>query len=97
MADGDVSTLAEQFEDRAAVSSRGGGSSRGGRFRRGGRGGGGGGKGREVDLSRALSRLLRHQAANAGVDLDKEGYAPLESVVSLMFPSSSRHFGVLQG
>lgn len=37
---------------------------------------------REKDLSRALSRLLRHQALNAGIPLDKEGYAPLEKVVS---------------
>lgn len=44
--------------------------------------GGGGGQGREVQVSKALSKLLRHQAANAGVQLDDEGYAPLDSVVS---------------
>ena len=82
MASDDVDRLAEELEDRAAVSSSRG--SRGGRFRggRGGRGGGGGGKGREVDLSRALSRLLRHQAESAGVTLDAQGFAPLDKVVS---------------
>ncbi|KAK0623526.1 KptA family-domain-containing protein, partial [Immersiella caudata] len=71
--------LAEQFEDRASLSSRGGSRShRGGRFRGGG---GGGGKNREVDISRALSRLLRHQASNAGITLDAEGYAPLDKVL----------------
>ncbi|KAK0646578.1 KptA family-domain-containing protein [Cercophora newfieldiana] len=82
MASDQIATLAEEFEDRASVSTstRGGGGSRGGRFR-GGRSGGGS-KGREVDLSRALSRLLRHQAANAGIDLDAEGYAPLDKVLA---------------
>lgn len=47
-----------------------------------GKGGGGGGQGREVQVSKALSKLLRHQAANAGVQLDDEGYATLDSVVS---------------
>ncbi|KAI6370934.1 hypothetical protein MCOR25_004066 [Pyricularia grisea] len=56
-----------------------------GRSRRGGRGGGGGGGGsqsRDVGISRALSRLLRHQAANAGIQLDGEGYAPLDKVLA---------------
>ncbi|KAF4454592.1 hypothetical protein F53441_2935 [Fusarium austroafricanum] len=47
-----------------------------------GRGGGGGGQGREVQVSKALSKLLRHQAANAGIQLDDEGYAPLEAVLA---------------
>lgn len=66
-------------------------------FKGGGIGGGGGKKGpkaggegvshrRESNISRALSRLLRHQAPQAGISLDKEGYAPLEKVVS--FPPS---------
>ncbi|TQV94612.1 RNA 2'-phosphotransferase [Cordyceps javanica] len=50
--------------------------SRGGR----GGGGGGGGGGRSSDVSRALSRLLRHQAENAGIKLDSEGYAPLDKL-----------------
>jgi hypothetical protein len=37
---------------------------------------------REVQISKALSRLLRHQAENAGITLDGEGYAPLDRVVS---------------
>ena len=49
---------------------------------RGGRGGGGGGQSREVLVSKALSRLLRHQAANAGIQLDAEGFAALDEVVS---------------
>ena len=53
--------------------------SRGDRGR--GKGGGGGGHGREVQVSKALSKLLRHQAANAGIQLDDEGYAPLDAVV----------------
>ncbi|KAM5351500.1 hypothetical protein ACJ41O_004223 [Fusarium nematophilum] len=44
--------------------------------------GGGGGQGREVQVSKALSRLLRHQAANAGIQLDDEGFAPLSSVLA---------------
>jgi 2'-phosphotransferase len=35
-----------------------------------------------VQLSKALSLLLRHQAASAGIKLDGEGYAPLDKVVS---------------
>ncbi|OTA95782.1 hypothetical protein M434DRAFT_68636 [Hypoxylon sp. CO27-5] len=61
------------------------GKSRGGRDRRGGRGGGTGGGGapqnREVLISKALSSLLRHQAENAGIKLDAEGYAPLDKVL----------------
>jgi hypothetical protein len=56
---------------------------RGGKGR--GRGGGGGGQGREVQVSKALSRLLRHQAANAGIQLDDEGFARLDAVVSERF------------
>ncbi|POR34030.1 tRNA 2'-phosphotransferase 1 [Tolypocladium paradoxum] len=50
--------------------------------RSGGRGGGRGGQGREVQVSRALSRLLRHQAENAGIALDGEGFAPLDRVLA---------------
>ncbi|KAG8665925.1 tRNA 2'-phosphotransferase [Fusarium poae] len=53
---------------------------RGGKGR--GRGGGGGGQGREVQVSKALSRLLRHQAANAGIQLDDEGFARLDAVLA---------------
>ncbi|KAF4978399.1 hypothetical protein FZEAL_5217 [Fusarium zealandicum] len=47
-----------------------------------GRGRGGGGQDREVQISRALSKLLRHQAANAGIQLDGEGFASLDSVLA---------------
>ncbi|KAK4157231.1 KptA family-domain-containing protein [Chaetomidium leptoderma] len=77
--------LADRLEDRAMSGSGGGSSRRGGKG--GGIGGGkrGGGEGgrdrREVDLSRALSRLLRHQAGNAGIELDREGFVGLERVL----------------
>ncbi|KJR86419.1 2'-phosphotransferase [Sporothrix schenckii 1099-18] len=77
--------LAAQFHDRLGGIGGGGGNRRGGRGGRGGGGrrggGGGGGGGRSVDISRALSRLLRHQAANAGIPLDPEGFAPLDRVL----------------
>ncbi|KAK3401234.1 KptA family-domain-containing protein [Sordaria brevicollis] len=74
----------QDLADRAADSSskRGGGGPRGPKPG-GGRGGHGGRKGgRDVDLSRALSRLLRHQASSAGITLDAEGYAPLDKVLA---------------
>lgn len=67
------------MEDEAFQGTRqSGGKGRGGR--RGG-GGGGGGQGRDVQISKALSRLLRHQAGNAGIKLDDAGFAPLDKVV----------------
>lgn len=85
----DADELAAQFEDKASVGGKTGGRKAGG----GGGGGkpGDGGKQREKQISMALSRLLRHQALNAGIKLDKEGYAPLDRVVSAVctypFPS----------
>lgn len=72
----DASSLLEMEEKAQSSASKG----RGGRGR--GKGRGGGGQGREVQVSKALSKLLRHQAGNAGIQLDDEGYAPLNSVVS---------------
>ncbi|KAI6785798.1 uncharacterized protein J7T54_006137 [Emericellopsis cladophorae] len=43
---------------------------------------GGSGQSRQVLISKALSRLLRHQATNAGITLDAEGYAPLKAVLA---------------
>ncbi|KAI1768840.1 RNA 2'-phosphotransferase, Tpt1 [Hypoxylon sp. FL1150] len=61
---------------------KGGNRGKGGRGRgKGGRGGGGGSQDRESQISRALSQLLRHQAENAGIGLDGEGYAPLDKVL----------------
>ncbi|KAI0400993.1 RNA 2'-phosphotransferase, Tpt1 [Xylaria palmicola] len=90
MADGDFQDAADRIEDLAL----GGGAGRGGRNRRGGggggrrsgrggggRGGGAGGPGRQVQISKALSTLLRHQAQNAGIPLDSEGFAPLDRVM----------------
>lgn len=58
------------------------GKGRRGRDRRGGRGGGSRPQDREMQISKALSQLLRHQAENAGIRLDAEGFAPLDRVVS---------------
>lgn len=74
-----VTETALAVEDGAQQQKRGG--RRGGRGG-GGRGGGGGGQPREVLVSKALSKLLRHQAENAGLTLDEGGYAPLDKVVS---------------
>ncbi|KAK0630751.1 KptA family-domain-containing protein [Bombardia bombarda] len=76
--------IAERFEATSLNRGKGGGKARGGGRggRGGGRGGGGGGSGgRDVNLSRALSKLLRHQAASAGIPLDSEGFAPLDRVL----------------
>ncbi|KAI0200426.1 hypothetical protein F4808DRAFT_159624 [Astrocystis sublimbata] len=80
----DFEAAADRIEDQIL----GGGAGRGGRNRRGGgggrRGGGGGGGGasnRQVQISKALSTLLRHQAQNAGIKLDAEGFAPLDRVM----------------
>jgi 2'-phosphotransferase len=70
--------VADRFEARHDRSGPGGR----GKGRGGGGGGRGRGRGRESDLSHALSRLLRHQAESAGITLDREGYAPLDRVVS---------------
>ena len=59
-----------------------GGQRRGGKGGRGRRGGRSGDQNREYVLSKALSTLLRHQAATAGIKLDAEGFAPLDKVVS---------------
>ncbi|SPO00545.1 related to tRNA 2`-phosphotransferase [Cephalotrichum gorgonifer] len=68
------------LEDRAHAQADRGRKGRGGR---GGRGGGGGGAmGREVLVSKALSRLLRHQAENAGLKLDEGGYTELDKVMA---------------
>ncbi|KFA74197.1 hypothetical protein S40288_06293 [Stachybotrys chartarum IBT 40288] len=75
----------EQLEEKIVERAESGERSRGGRSGRGGgRGGRGGGQGqgREVQVSRALSRLLRHQAENAGISLDDGGFARLDQVLS---------------
>ncbi|TWU76722.1 hypothetical protein ED733_003346 [Metarhizium rileyi] len=48
---------------------------------RGGRGGRSACR-REVQVSKALSKLLRHQAENAGIKLDEEGFAPLDQALA---------------
>lgn len=75
----------EEFHDRAGrvedAVLGGGRVARGGEGRRGRGRGGGGGSNRQVQISKALSQLLRHQAQNAGIQLDAEGFAPLDRVV----------------
>jgi 2'-phosphotransferase len=69
-----------------------GGTGRGkGPSGRGGRGGSRGGRAggemnREVAVSKALSKLLRHAAEDAGLTLDGEGFARVDQVVSLYLP-----------
>lgn len=42
---------------------------------------------REVAVSKALSKLLRHAAEDAGLTLDDEGYARVDQVVSQQYSS----------
>lgn len=44
-----------------------------------------GGLSREVQVSKALSKLLRHDAEKAGLELDGEGFAGVAEVVSWFF------------
>ncbi|CAM1505531.1 Fc.00g111680.m01.CDS01 [Cosmosporella sp. VM-42] len=69
-----------ELEDKIVEKAQKGRSDRGAGGR--GRGGRFGGQGREVQVSKALSRLLRHQAENAGIQLDNEGFAPLDRVLA---------------
>jgi hypothetical protein len=71
-----------------SLSGRGERSVRGGGRGRGGRGGGGGGgrvEKREVQISKALSKLLRHDAEKEGLALDAEGFARVDQVVGSLF------------
>ncbi len=87
--------VADRIED-LALRGRGGRNRRGGGGgRRGGGGGGAGGSNRQVQISKALSTLLRHQAQNAGIQLDAEGFAPLDQVVSNIPPLSLSLYFVL--
>jgi hypothetical protein len=67
---------------RSKTSGASGGGSRGNRA-----GGSGGGEmNREVAISKALSKLLRHAAVDAGLKLDTEGFARVDQVVSICLP-----------
>lgn len=87
-------------EDRDGRRSNRGGRGRGkGRVSRGG-GGGGGGRGgkpvdREVLVSKALSKLLRHAAEDVGLALDEEGFARVDQVVSQRPPCSFMRLSLL--
>lgn len=77
------------FADRGGKRVARGGRSQAGRsVGRGGRGeraggSGGGEMNREVAISKALSKLLRHAAVDVGLKLDAEGYARVDQVVSI--------------
>lgn len=90
MADSEHEPLAERTEDMfqgGRGGKRGGGRGRdqGTDGAKGGRKAGGRMENREVQISKALSTLLRHQAQNAGLSLDTEGFARLDQVVSSHF------------
>ncbi|KAI1866971.1 hypothetical protein JX265_007547 [Neoarthrinium moseri] len=81
MADGAYEDTAERLES-LALKGKGRGGGGGAAGKRGGGGGRGGGEqNREMIISKALSKLLRHQAADAGVELDAEGFAGLDKVL----------------
>lgn len=64
---------------RSNAGARGGGGGKGNRA-----GGSGGGEmNREVAVSKALSKLLRHAAVDAGLKLDLEGFCRVDQVVSI--------------
>ncbi|KAL3425982.1 tRNA 2-phosphotransferase 1 [Phlyctema vagabunda] len=71
--------IEERLESGSGSGPRGGG--RGGK--RGGKRGGGapGTENREVAVSKALSKLLRHAAGDAGLTLDTEGFARVDQVM----------------
>ncbi|RFU79942.1 trna 2`-phosphotransferase [Trichoderma arundinaceum] len=78
--DGSSTTAHLALEEKYAGGKRQRGGGRGGRG--GGGSGGGGSQLREVQVSKALSKLLRHQAGNAGIKLDEEGFAALDEVLN---------------
>lgn len=92
MATESATDVAARLEDGAEIDLGGARdqSARGGRGKGKGSGGGGGGavgggQNREVLISKALSKLLRHAAEEEGLKLDGEGYARLDLVVSFCF------------
>ncbi|PQE16074.1 hypothetical protein CJF32_00004966 [Rutstroemia sp. NJR-2017a WRK4] len=74
----EMADLADEVE-MVGERKRGGRGGKVGGGRRGG--GGGGGAGREVLISKALSKLLRHAAEEEGLKLDSEGFARLDLVL----------------
>ncbi|KFY50641.1 hypothetical protein V496_09258, partial [Pseudogymnoascus sp. VKM F-4515 (FW-2607)] len=71
--------LADQQQDAPPQQSRKSGGGVGGS--RGGKGRGGGGQSRDVQVSKALSKLLRHDAVKMGLELDDEGFAGVDEVL----------------
>ncbi|KAL5328432.1 hypothetical protein ACEPPN_001931 [Leptodophora sp. 'Broadleaf-Isolate-01'] len=74
-----MDSFVDKAEELDVSQDRGNRGRPGGRGGRGGRRGGGGG--REVMVSKALSKLLRHAAVEAGLKLDAEGFASVEQVM----------------
>ncbi|TVY92229.1 tRNA 2'-phosphotransferase [Lachnellula willkommii] len=82
----DIGDLPEElaFEEKFHGGGNQGGGGRGrGKGGRGGKSGGGGGnpQNKKMQISKALSKLLRHAAADAGLKLDSEGYGRLDQVM----------------
>ena len=86
--DSDIVALSQELKlsERAARNQGGGvrgkGEANRGRGADGGKGGGRGEMNRKVAISKALSKLLRHAAEDAGLALDGEGFARVDQVVS---------------
>jgi hypothetical protein len=84
--EGDIGDLTEDLaleEKYHGPANKGGGGRGREKGGRGGKAGGGGNpQNRETQVSKALSKLLRHAAPDAGVKLDSEGYGRLDQVVS---------------
>lgn len=78
MSGGDVQAVEAEVGGNTGGGGRGRGKGKGAV-----RGGGGGGQNREVLISKALSKLLRHAAVDEGLKLDDEGFVGLDLVVSL--------------
>lgn len=80
---GDLTGDLDLEEKHQTKGNQGGGGRGRGKGGRGGKSGGGGSpQNKEILISKALSKLLRHAAGDAGVVLDSEGYASLDQVVS---------------
>lgn len=69
-----------ELENDISISGRGERAGKG-KGRGGKSSGGRGGQGRAVDISKALSKLLRHDAEKEGLALDPEGFARVDEVL----------------
>ena len=91
----------DSFDDKVdiaelSLSNRGERSGRG-RGRDGRSTGGRPGQGREVEISKALSKLLRHAAVEEGLELDAGGFAKVDQVVGPVSYSHHSFKGYFSG